>query len=407
MTVTIRLGDGSYTIPTLDDLDPEGRRVLVRVDFNAPIRDGEVVDDSRLRAALPTLEELLAGGAGVVLMSHLGRPKGPDPAWSMEPVGRALAALIDRPVRVLDVVVGRRAEEATARLAPGDVVLLENLRFDAGEKADDPGFAAALSRLADAYVNDAFGTAHRAAASVVGVTRLLPSYAGRLMARELVMLTRVFAAPDRPFVVLLGGAKISDKIGVIDALLPRADEILVGGGMANTFLAASGMAVGDSLVETEALEVAGRLAAAAGDKLRLPLDLVLGDALSTDAAVRSAAVGDGVPSGWRALDIGPRTVADFESRLTGARTVVWNGPMGAFELAPFAGGTIAMARALAGLVDATTIVGGGDSAAAVRFAGVADALTWVSTGGGASLELLEGKLLPAVKALAARCGGSG
>jgi phosphoglycerate kinase len=400
MPVTIHLAHGDLCLPTLDDLDPAGKRCLVRVDFNVPLKDGVVADDTRLRAALPTLDELLDRGGSLVLMSHLDRPKGPDPQLAMAPVGRALTGLLGRPVRTLDVVTGNRAESATGRLTPGAVVLLENLRFDPGEKADDPGFSAALARLGDVYVNDAFGTAHRAAASVVGVTRLLPSYAGRLMTKELVTLTGALAAPARPFVVLLVG----DKIGVIESLLPRADRVLVGGGMANTFLAASGRPMADSLVETDRIDTARALLAQGRGKLELPVDLVVADAFSADANSRTVDAEAGVPQGWRALDVGPRTVTAYEDRLREARTVLWNGPMGAFEMPPFARGTFAMARVLAELQGATTIVGGGDSVAALRSAGLAQRMTWVSTGGGASLELLEGKLLPAVKALAARSG---
>jgi phosphoglycerate kinase len=320
----------------------------------------------------------------------------------MRPVGDALAGLLGIPVRTLDVVTGRGAEAACAKINAGDVLLLENLRYDPGEKADDPGFAAALARLADAYVNDAFGTAHRASASVVGVTRFLPSYAGRLMTTELTVLTSALDSPARPFVVVLGGAKIGDKIGVIEALLPKADLILVGGGMANTLLAAQGVPMGDSLVEGDRIDTARRVLDGAEGKLVLPSDLVIADAFAATADTSAVSAATGVRDGWRALDIGPLTVADFSTRLRAARTVVWNGPMGVFELPPFAEGTFAIARALASLVDATTIVGGGDSVAAVHAAGVHDAMTWVSTGGGASLELLQGKLLPAVKALAER-----
>lgn len=387
---------------TLDQLDPRGKRVLVRVDFNVPLKDGRVTDDTRLRAALPTLNELLDKGAALVLMSHLGRPKdAPDPAYRMQPVGEALAELLGRPVRTLDETVGPAVEAACAALAPGQVLLLENLRFGPGEKNNDPIFADQLARLADVYVNDAFGTAHRAAASVVAIAERLPAYAGRLMARELTVLGQALTAPRRPFVVIMGGAKIGDKIAVIDALIPRADLILVGGGMANTFLAASGIAMGDSLVETDRLEDARRLTAAAGPKLVVPLDFVAADAFDAAARTQVLPAADGIPAGWRALDIGPATVADFSARLAGAGTVLWNGPMGVFELAPFAQGTFAIARILAELPGAMTIVGGGDSAAAVEAAGLVDRMGWVSTGGGASLEFLEGRTLPAVAALEA------
>lgn len=385
-------------LPTLDDLDAAGHRILVRADFNVPLESGAVADDTRLRAALPTIEALLERGASLVLMSHLGRPKGPDPALSLAPVADALSALLGRPVALAPGVVGPEVEARAAALAPGEVLLLENLRYDPGEKANDPDFAAALARLADAYVNDAFGTAHRAAASTVGIAERLPAYAGRLMTRELAVLGRLVEDPPRPFLVLMGGAKISDKVGVIESLRPRADAILIGGGMANTFLAARGIAMGDSLVEEAALGEAERLIGEMGEQLLLPIDLVLADAFSADAATRIVRADEGVPAGWRALDIGPETVARFAARLRDARAVVWNGPMGVFELPPFARGTFAMAEALAEL-DGETVVGGGDSAAAVRAAGLAERMDWVSTGGGATLELMEGKTLPAVAAL--------
>ncbi|MEO8082754.1 MAG: phosphoglycerate kinase [Ardenticatenales bacterium] len=392
---------------TLDDLDPKGKRVLVRVDFNVPLRAGAVADDTRIRASLPTIVELLDRGAAVILMSHLGRPKGHEPSLSMAPVGAALAELLGRPVHTMTAVTGPEVEETARQLVPGQVMLLENLRFDPGEESDDPRLAQDLAALADVYVNDAFGTAHRAAASVVGVARDLPAYAGRLMARELTELGAVVADPARPLVIVTGGAKISDKVAVLDHLVPLADRILVGGGMANTFLAARGVPMGDSLVETAALDDAARIAAAAGSKLLLPVDVVAADAFSADAATRIVAldgVGDGtaaIAHGWRALDIGPRTIESFRAALSDARTVVWNGPMGVFELAPFAAGTFAIAHILADLPHARTVVGGGDSAAAVNAAGLADRIGWVSTGGGATLEFLEGRMLPAVAAL---CG---
>jgi len=393
------MATASSSLPTLDDLDAEGRRILVRVDFNVPLKYGRPADTTRLRAALPTIQELIDRGASVVLMSHLGRPKGVDPALRMAPVGEALAKLLRRPVLTVDDVAGPKAAEAAEGIRQGQVLLLENLRFDPGEEANDPDLARRLAAMADAYVNDAFGTAHRAAASTVGITEHLPSYAGRLMQRELEVLGRLLHHPERPFVVLMGGAKIGDKIGVIHSLLPFADRLLVGGGMANTFLAAQGVAMGDSLVEEPALEEARRIRDAAGDKLVLPIDLVIADAFTADAEKRIVAVAEGVPKGWRALDIGPATIRRFATAVRGARSVVWNGPMGVFELAPFAEGTFAMAHALADLRDGETVVGGGDSAAAVEAAGLSDRIDWVSTGGGATLELLEGKALPAVVAL--------
>jgi phosphoglycerate kinase len=400
MTIDLQLPSGPVTLPTLDDLDPAGKRVLVRADFNVPLADGEVADDLRLRAALPTLNELLDGGAALVLMSHLGRPKGVDESLRLAPVAEALSGLLGRPVRAVRDVAGTEAQAAAAELRPGDVLLLENLRFDPGEKVNDPRLARELASLADAYVNDAFGTAHRAAASVVGVTEHLPSYAGRLMERELATLGGALAAPERPFVVVLGGAKVADKIGVIEALLPKADKLLVGGGMANTFLSAEGVPMGDSLVDESGMDEARRLLDEAAGRIVLPVDLVVADALDQAAQTMVVPVSDGVPGSWRALDIGPATADAYAEQLRHAATVVWNGPMGVFELGPFAAGTLAIARALAGADDALTVVGGGDSAAAVRAAGLTDEMSWVSTGGGASLELLEGKMLPAVEALA-------
>jgi len=388
-------------IRTLDALDPAGKRVLVRVDFNVPLADGRVTDDTRLRASLTTLRELLERGAALILCSHLGRPKAADDAFRMRPVGDALGGLLGRPVRTLADPIGPTVTAAVAAMRPGDVILLENLRFDPGEKSNDPAFARALAELADAYVNDAFGTAHRASASVVGVAELLPAYAGRLMQRELEVLGRTLDHPERPFAVILGGAKIGDKIGVIDALLPRADLFLIGGGMANTFFAAAGIAMGDSLVEGDRLGDARRIRAQAGRKLVLPVDLVIADAFDASAATRVVSVHGGVPAGWRALDIGPTTADVMADQLCDVRTVMWNGPMGVFELPPFAKGTFAVARTLAGLRGATTVVGGGDSAAAVQQAGLADRMTWISTGGGATLEFLEGRTLPAVAALGA------
>lgn len=389
-----------HRFKTLDQLDARGKRVLVRVDFNVPLKDGRVTDDTRLRAALPTLTELLDQGASLVLMSHLGRPKdAPDPAYRLQPAAEALSLLLGRPVRSLEQTVGPEVEAACRALAPGEVLLLENLRFGPGEKHNDPAFADALARLADAYVNDAFGTAHRAAASVVAVAERLPAYAGRLMERELSVLGQALESPRRPFVVIMGGAKIGDKIAVMDALIPKADRILVGGGMANTFLAAAGLAMGDSLVEAERLDEARRLAATAGPKLLVPTDVVAADAFDAGARRQVLPTAGGIPAGWRALDIGPATVAAFAEALAGAGTVLWNGPMGVFELAPFAEGTFAVARLLAELPGAMTIVGGGDSAAAVEAAGLAERMGWVSTGGGASLEFLEGRSLPAVAAL--------
>lgn len=391
---------------TIRDIDVAGKRVLVRVDFNVPLAEGKVVGDTRIRASLPTIQYLLDRGAAVILMSHLGRPKGKVvPELRMDPVAARLSELLGRPVRKLDDCVGPEVEAVCKALSPGEVVLLENTRFHPEERANDPAFAAQLAALGDLYVNDAFGTAHRAHASTEGVARVIrerggEAVAGFLMEKELKFLGEAVENPQRPFVAILGGAKISDKIGVIQRLLERCDRLLIGGGMANTFFKAMGFDMGESLVEEEAVETARALLEQGRSRLVLPVDLVVADAFSEDAHTKVVAP-DGVPAGWRALDIGPKTTATFESALSGARTVVWNGPMGVFEMAPFAKGTFGLAEVLAGL-DATVVVGGGDTAAAVRRSGLADRFTHISTGGGASLEFLEGKTLPGVAALSDR-----
>jgi len=383
---------------TVRDVSVAGKRVIVRVDFNVPLAEGHVADDTRIRAALPTVQFLLDEGARVILMSHLGRPKGQvKEEMRLGPVGERLSALLGRPMTALRDCVGPEVRAAAERLAEGEVLLLENLRFHPGEEKNDPAFARALASLAEVYVNDAFGTAHRAHASTVGVADYLPAVAGFLVEKEIEFLGQALDSPARPFVTILGGAKISDKIGVVDHLLDKVDRLLVGGGMANTFLKAQGLEMGDSLVEDDALDTARDLLARAGDRLLLPVDVVVADEFADDAASMTVAV-ENVPPGWRVLDIGPETVACFREALTGARTVVWNGPMGVFEFPNFARGTAALARALAGL-EATTIVGGGDSAAAVRQAGLAEEMTHISTGGGASLDMLEGKTLPGLAAL--------
>ncbi len=388
---------------TLRDVEVRDRRVLVRVDFNVPIQEGRVTDDTRLRAALPTLQYLLDHGAAVILVSHLGRPKGKVvESLRMDPVAARLSELLGRPVRKLDDCVGPQVEEAVAAMQPGDVILLENSRFHPEERANDEAFARRLAALADLYVNDAFGSAHRAHATTEGVARAMraqgkPAVAGFLMEKELTYLSRATEAPDHPYVVILGGAKVSDKIGVIRNLLTHCDRLLIGGGMANTFFKAQGYAMADSLVEEEAVEDARALLEEAAEKLVLPVDLVIADAFANDARRKTIPVGD-VPDGWRVLDIGPQTLERFRDALEGARLVVWNGPMGVFEFPNFAQGTFALARLLAE-GDAVTIVGGGDSAAAVNQSGLADRFTHISTGGGASLEFLEGKTLPGVAAL--------
>jgi phosphoglycerate kinase len=383
---------------TIRDVQVEGKRVLVRVDFNVPLADGQVTDDTRIRAALPTIHYLLEHGAKVILMSHLGRPKGKVvDNLRLNPVAERLAELLGRPVGKLDDCVGPEVEAAIAAMQPGDVILLENTRFHPEETSNDPDFAKRLASLADIFVNDAFGAAHRAHASTVGVAEYLPSVAGFLMEKELTFLGQALTAPEHPFVAILGGAKISDKIGVIDNLLTKVDGLLIGGGMANTFLKAQGYEVGQSLVEDDSLDVAREMLEKAGDRLALPVDVVIADRFDAEADSKRISV-DQVPEDWRILDIGPETVDRFERKLAGARTVVWNGPMGVFEFPRFAEGTFAIARFLASL-KATTIIGGGDSAAAVEQAGLADKMTHISTGGGASLEFLEGKSLPGVAVL--------
>jgi phosphoglycerate kinase len=384
---------------TVHTLDIAGKRVLVRVDFNVPLEKGTVSDDTRIRAALPTIQYLLEHDARPILCSHLGRPKGKaEPKYSLKPVAVRLGQLLDRPVEMAPDCVGPVVEEMARKLPPGSVLLLENLRFHPEEEANDARFARALASLADVYVNDAFGSAHRAHASTVGVTAYLPAVAGFLMEKELAFLGRALAAPARPFIAVLGGAKVSDKIKVIHNLLGKVDSLLIGGGMANTFLKAEGKAVEESLVENDKLAEARTLLRDGGSKLILPVDAVVADRLDAGAQTRTVRV-DAVPTGWRILDIGPETTELFMQHLRTAQTVVWNGPMGVFELAPFAAGTFAIARALTQLSGATTIIGGGDSAAAVEQAGVAQQMTHISTGGGASLEFLEGKELPGVAAL--------
>ena len=384
---------------TIRDIDVKGKRVLVRVDFNVPLKDGKVTDDTRIRAALPTLQYLLEKGAAVILMSHLGRPKeGPDPKYSMKPTATRLAEVLGKPVAFAEDCVGPKAEAAASALKPGDVLVLENTRFYKTETKNDPKLAEQMAKLADIYVNDAFGSAHRAHSSTEGVAKFLPAVAGFLMEKELDYLGGVMENPGRPFLAILGGAKVSDKIGVISSLLDKADTLLIGGGMANTFLKAKGLGVGDSLVEDEVLGTAKELMVKAGARMLLPVDVVIAQAMEPGAATQTVAV-DKVPAGWRILDVGPETVKKFKQALLPAKTVVWNGPMGVFEMPPFAAGTKAVAAVLADLKDATTVVGGGDSVAAVTQAGLADKISHISTGGGASLEFLEGKPLPGVVAL--------
>lgn len=388
---------------TIRDVDLAGKRVLVRVDFNVPLSDGEVTNDNRIRAAIPTLQYILEQQPrAVILMSHLGRPKGePDPQYSLQPVVSALATLLGHDVNFAEDCVGPVAEKAVADLPEGGVLLLENTRFHKGETKNDPEMSKQLAALGDIYVNDAFGSAHRAHASTVGVTDHLPAVAGFLMEKEIDYLATALEDPQRPFVAILGGAKVSDKIAVIEALLTKVDKLLIGGGMANTFFKAQGYETAKSLVEDDAVDTARGLLEKGSDKLVLPVDAVIGEEFDNDTATQIIVVAGGVPEGWSIFDIGPKTIEQFNNALQGAKTVVWNGPMGVFEMPTFAAGTNAIARILADETQngAVTIIGGGDSASAVESAGYADKVTHISTGGGASLEMLEGQTLPGVVAL--------
>lgn len=383
---------------TVRDIDVKGKRVLVRVDYNVPIKEGKVGDDTRIRAAMPTLNYLLEHGAAVILCSHLGRPKGgPDPKYSLKPVAEYLSQLSGKPVAFAEDCVGPAAEAAAKALKPGSILLLENTRFHPEEEKNDLELAKKMAALADVYVNDAFGSAHRAHSSTEGVARFLPAVAGFLMEEEIKYLGQAIANPKKPFVAILGGAKISDKIGVIRNLLTKADQVLIGGGMANTFFKAQGYPVADSLVEDEALETARELLQLGGTRLRLPVDMVVADKFEAEAASKTMPTGP-VPDGWRIMDVGPQTVAAYSKTVANAGTVVWNGPMGVFEFPKFAQGTFGVAKAVA-VSKAISIIGGGDSVAAVTAAGLADQITHISTGGGASLEMLEGLVLPGLAAL--------
>jgi len=387
-----------FSKKTVADVDVNKKRVLVRVDFNVPLKGDEVVDDTRIRAALPTINYLLEHDAAVILCSHLGRPKGkPDAELSLRPVAEHLAELLDEPVAFANDCIGPVAEEAARELGFGEVLVLENTRFHPGEKGNDPEMARQLASLADLYVMDAFGSAHRAHASTEGISNYLPAVAGFLMEKEIQYLGQVISDPQKPFIAILGGAKVSDKIGVISNLLAKADFILIGGGMANTFFKAQGYPVGDSLVEDEALDTARELLQVAGSRLRLPVDVVIANRFDNDAESKVMAMAP-VPEGWRILDIGPETVAAYDKVLHDARTIVWNGPMGVFEFPKFAMGTFGVAEAVAES-EAASIVGGGDSVAAINQSGLQDRITHISTGGGASLEMMEGKVLPGIAAL--------
>jgi phosphoglycerate kinase len=381
---------------TVRDVAWAGKKALVRCDFNVPLNDDLTIsDDTRIVAAVPTIKYLVEQGAAVILCSHLGRPKGKVvEGMRLTPVAKRLSELLGGQVVKVDDCIGPEVEVAASALQGGEVLLLENLRFHAHEEKNDPAFAESLAKLADVFVNDAFGTAHRAHASTAGVADYIPAVAGMLIEKELAVLGQAVSDPARPFVAILGGAKVSDKIKVIENLLTKADKLLIGGGMANTFFRAQGLEMGDSLVENDSLDVAADLMAKGGDKLVLPVDVVLADAFADDAATKVVPVGD-VPAGWRILDIGPETIKLFAEQVEQAKTVVWNGPMGVFEMAPFAQGTFGVARALAAS-SAISIVGGGDSAAAIAQAGLTDEIDHVSTGGGASLEFLEGAELPGI-----------
>ena len=397
---------------TVEDIDLQGKTALVRVDFNVPLSGKDpaeritVSDDTRIHAAMPTINYLLDHGAAVILMSHLGRPKGPeDRHLTMDPVAERLSELLDRPVKKVDEIVGPEAKEAASDLEPGEVLLLENTRFHAGEKKNDVTLARQLAGMADLYVNDAFGSAHRAHASTEGVARVMrdqgkPAVAGFLMGKELEGLGAAVDSPPHPYVAIMGGAKISDKIKLIDTLLEKADTILIGGGMANTFLAAKEYELGESLVEEDAVPEARRLLEKAGSRIVLPLDVVVADEVSAQMDSDVVPV-ESIPATKAAVDVGYETIANFEKELQGAKLVVWNGPMGVFEIDQFAKGTEALAKILAALADEGTqvVIGGGDSAAAVQKAGLAERMTHVSTGGGASLELLQGEELPGIAAL--------
>lgn len=387
---------------SVDQLDLAGKRVFLRVDLNVPLEDGRVAEDTRIRAVVPTIEHCLKAGASVILASHLGRPKGKvDPRYSLAPVAARLEELLGRPVPLLPDCAGSEVEAAAAALKPGDTVLLENLRFHPGEEANDPEFARRLAALADVYVDDAFAAAHRAHASTEGITCFLqPAAAGLLMAHELEALGRIFERPERPVAAVLGGAKVSDKLALVEHLLTRVDTLLIGGGMAFTFLAALGHGVGRSLLEPDRLEEARGILARArslGVRVRLPVDVVVAPSLDSADGIRTVGVRE-IPDELMGLDIGPLTVAQFGAALQGAKTVVWNGPMGVFEKPAFAAGTLGVARAVSGC-GAFSVIGGGDTIAAVRQAGVIDRIGYISTAGGAFLEFLEGRVLPGVAAL--------
>lgn len=391
----------SYNKKSVEDIDVSGKKVLVRCDFNVPLKDGAITSDKRIVAALPTIKYLLEHGAAVILCSHLGRPKGEfKPEFSLAPVAVRLGELLGKPVIMAKDVVGEDAKAKAAALKPGELLMLENVRFEAGETKNNPDLAKAFASLAEIYVNDAFGSAHRAHASTAGVADYLPAVCGFLIQKEITVMGKALSDPKRPFVAILGGAKVSDKIGVINNLLDKVDTLIVGGGMAYTFAKAQGYSIGDSLCEDDKVELAGEMlekAKAKGVKLLLPVDNRAGDKFDADCSVKVVG-SDNIPDGWMGMDIGPETEKLFCEAIKGAGTVVWNGPMGVFEFDKFAGGTLAVAKAVADS-GAVSIIGGGDSAAAVAKLGFGDKMTHISTGGGASLEFLEGLELPGIAAL--------
>jgi len=383
---------------TVKDIDLKGKRVFMRVDFNVPMADGKVTDDKRIKAALPTIKYCLEQGASLLLASHLGRPKGgPAPEFSLKAAAEVLAGHLGIPVKMAPDCVGPEVEAMAKALKPGEVLMLENTRFHKGEEKNDLELAKQMAALAEIYVNDAFGSAHRAHSSTEGIAQFLPAVSGFLMEQELEYLGRAVGNPEHPYIAILGGAKISDKILVVETLLRQADKLIIGGGMANTFLAAKGLNMQDSLVEEASLDTAKSILAKSGDKLILPVDAVIADKFEAEANSQVVDV-DKIPAGWRMLDVGPKTLELYKKALSGAKLIVWNGPVGVFEMPKFAEGTFALAKLLAES-GATTVIGGGDSASAVKKAGVAKQMTHVSTGGGASLEFLEGKELPGVAAL--------
>ena len=386
---------------TVRDVDVNGKKILLRADLNVPLKDGKVADDTRIRESLPTIQYLRENGARIIICSHLGRPKGKvDEELRLDPVANRLSDYLGTEVVKVDDIIDGEVSDVVAQLEKGDVLVLENTRFHAGEKSNDEKFARKLAGLADLYVNDAFGSAHRAHASTEGVAHFLPAVSGLLMAREIHVLEKILQEPKKPFAAILGGAKVSDKIEVVGRLLKSLDILLIGGGMANTFLKARGVSIGESKFEEEHLKTAENIMNEAGQRLFLPVDVIAADRFDEKAATKTVSV-DSVPEGWVIMDIGPKTIKLFKEKLAHVKMVVWNGPLGVTEMAPFSKGTIAVAKILAGL-PAVTIIGGGDSAAAIAQAGLAEKMTHISTGGGAFLNFLEGKPLPGIAALADR-----